>query len=221
MTPQSSITVREDLKEEGILSAAKSAFMELGYAETSMDLVAQRAHASKTTVYRRFPSKEALFSACIASECEARGMSFSIPALAVLPPDQALRDIGLRLLDLLWSPEAIRMEQIVTGEAARFPEVASLFFQAGPERVCAAISGYFEWAAANGKLSVANPRFAAEQFVASLKSLRYCETVFGHCGTPTEAERDAFVKDAVALFLDGARPKPEAPASLKASRVEP
>jgi TetR/AcrR family transcriptional repressor of mexJK operon len=200
-------TPRDDPKEESILSAANETFMELGYAATSMDLVAQRAHASKTTLYKRFPSKEALFSACIAAECEARGVIFPVSALAELPVDLALTEIGIRLLDLLWSPEAIRMEQIVAGEAVRFPEVASLFFEAGPKRVCEAMTEYFETAAKSGKLAVAKPRFAAEQFVASLKSLRYSEMVFGHRAEPAKKERDAFVVEAVALFLDGARPR--------------
>ncbi|SFK37825.1 TetR/AcrR family transcriptional regulator [Methylocapsa palsarum] len=198
---------RDDPKEESILGAAKEAFMELGYAATSMDLVAQRAHASKTTLYKRFPSKEALFSACIAAECEARGMNFPVSVFEELPVDQALAEIGSRLLDLLWSSEAIRMEQIVSGEAARFPEVAHLYFEAGPNRVCEAMTEYFEAAAKSGKLAVAKPRFAAEQFVASLKSLRYAGIVFGHGPKPAKQERDAFVVEAVALFLDGARPR--------------
>lgn len=207
MTSQHVHTLRDDPKEESILSAAKDAFMELGYAATSMDLVAQRAHASKTTLYKRFPSKEALFSACIAAECKARGTIFPVSALSDLPVDKALEGIGIRLLDLLWSPEAIRMEQIIAGEAARFPEVANLFFEAGPKRVCETVTEYFELARASGKLAVAKPHFAAEQFLASLKSSRYSEMIFGHGSRPTKKERDAFVVEAVALFLDGARPR--------------
>jgi TetR/AcrR family transcriptional repressor of mexJK operon len=205
MTADPLQSVRDDPKEESILSAAKDAFMELGYAATSMDLVAQRAHASKTTLYKRFPSKEALFSACIAAECEARGMNLPIPALLAMPIEAALSELAVRLLDLLWSPEAIRMEQIVGAEAGRFPEVASLYFEAGPIRVCGAMAEFFEAAQQAGRLAVAHPRFAAEQFVASLKSLRYSQMVFGHGAEPSKKERDAFVADAVALFLDGAR----------------
>ncbi len=201
------IELSRDPKEENILAAAKRSFMELGYAATSMDLVAQRAHASKTTLYKRFSSKEALFSACIAAECEKRGMSFPVAAFSELPVDRALKEIGKRLLDLLWSPEAIRVEQIVACEAARFPEVANLYFEAGPNRVCETVAEYFEAARASGKLAVPEPRFAAEQFFASLKGWRYAEMVFGNSARPTKEERDAFVDDAVALFLNGALPR--------------
>ena len=62
-------TQQPDAKEEKILAAARDLFLELGYAATSMDLVAQRAKASKTTLYTRFPSKETLFAETISTEC--------------------------------------------------------------------------------------------------------------------------------------------------------
>src|SRR5687768_754702 len=81
---------RQDPKAERILEAAKEAFMELGFAATSMDMVAQRARASKTTLYTRFPSKEALFAATISAECERRGMQFRPETFDGVPVEEAL-----------------------------------------------------------------------------------------------------------------------------------
>ena len=47
-------------KREAILSAALAAFLESGYAATSMDTVAGRAGVSKATVYAHFNSKDEL-----------------------------------------------------------------------------------------------------------------------------------------------------------------
>src|ERR1700722_8250715 len=96
--------VREP-KEQQILAAAKELFLERGYATTSMDMVAQRARASKTTLYTRFPSKEALFAATITAECEARGMVFRPSDFDHLPIAEALHQIGRRFVDLICSPE--------------------------------------------------------------------------------------------------------------------
>ena len=41
---------KPDAKEAQVLAAAREVFLELGYEATSMDLVARRAHASKTTL---------------------------------------------------------------------------------------------------------------------------------------------------------------------------
>jgi len=197
---------REDPKEEIILDAAKTAFMEHGYAATSMDLVAQTAHVSKTTLYARFPSKESLFAAAIAAECERRGLSFSPAHFADLSIEDALRRIGTMLVDLLWSPEALRMEQIVTGEASRFPEVAEIFFRSGPSHVMETITAYFVDAVAKGKLGIPaeEAEFAATQFITSFKGKLYCELLMGVRGTVTPEDRESFVARAVDLFLTGA-----------------
>lgn len=197
--------IREDPKEEKILAAAAAAFLEFGYAGTSMDVVAQRARASKTTLYTRFPSKEALFSATISAFCVHGGLGFEIDELLRLPAEAALRHIGRRFLDLILSPEAVRMEQIITGEAPRFPEVARLFHDAGPQKVRALVARYFEEATARGLLAVEDADFAARHFLMSLKTPN-CEELLGLEPLPPE-ERDDFVTRSVRLFLTGAAPR--------------
>lgn len=56
-------------KRNAVLDAAQASFLELGYAQTRMDLVAERAGVSKATVYAHFASKEDLFSAVIYRRC--------------------------------------------------------------------------------------------------------------------------------------------------------
>ena len=52
-------------KRETIISAAIQIFIEEGFDNASMDRIAERANASKRTVYNHFPSKEELFHAAI------------------------------------------------------------------------------------------------------------------------------------------------------------
>jgi TetR/AcrR family transcriptional regulator, mexJK operon transcriptional repressor len=196
-----------DPKEAQILAAAREAFLELGYAKTSMDTVAQRARASKTTLYTRFPSKEVLFAAVISEECRRRGMDFTPAEFAGIEPDAALREIGRRFLDLILSSEALRMDQIVTGEAARFPEVASTFRREGPERVIAAVACYFSDGAARGVFAAEDPQFLAGQFLTAVKGMLHEECMMGLREPPTADERTRFIARAVDLFLRGARPR--------------
>jgi AcrR family transcriptional regulator len=53
-----------------ILSAAMEVFAEKGYHETTVDDIAKRAGIGKGSIYRYFPSKEALFNALIESRIE-------------------------------------------------------------------------------------------------------------------------------------------------------
>ncbi|HLY57040.1 MAG TPA: TetR/AcrR family transcriptional regulator [Stellaceae bacterium] len=196
-------SVARDEKEAKILASAKDSFLELGFAATSMDLVAQRARASKTTLYTRFPSKEALFEAVIASECEAYGLRFTPDDFAGLPVDEALRSIAGRFLDLICSPQCLKVEQMILGEAARFPEIARSFENEGPERVCTAVAAYFADAAGRGLLDIADPRFAAEHFLSSLKGPCHHDAILRR-PLKQGPEREAFIAETVKLFLNGA-----------------
>lgn len=197
--------VREP-KEQQILAAAKELFLERGYAATSMDMVAQRARASKTTLYTRFPSKEALFAATITAECEAHGMMFSPSDFDGVPIAEALQQIGRRFVDLISSQAAVCLHQVITGEAARFPEVAEAFKKVGPDRICGAVAEYFAHAKARGLLDIDNPEFTAEYFLSCLKGA-HGDLVLGVRETPSEEERERFVSNVVRLFLRGATPR--------------
>jgi TetR/AcrR family transcriptional regulator, mexJK operon transcriptional repressor len=203
--PAREAPVREDRKEEQILDASRDLFLELGYADTSMDLVAQRARVSKTTLYTRFPSKEALFAATIKAECQRR-MPMDPAELAELPIDEALRRIARRFIDLVSSPAAVRVEQIVTAEAGRFPEAVETFLREGPYRVRGIVTRFFADAVERGVLAVDDPEFAASQFLMSLKGAPHCELVLG-LTLDTVPDSETFIEKAVALFLRGARPR--------------
>lgn len=199
-------TSEQDPKVEKILDAAKQAFLERGYAETSMDLVAKQASASKTTLYTRFPSKEALFAATIERECCRRGVLLEPEDLHGQPIAEALFCFGHRFLDLLASPEAVRVQQIVTGEAARFPELAQLYFQSGPLRTIEAAERLFAAAVRQGQLRGDDPAFMARQFLGMIKGFVDCEAVATCMPIPPE-QRDDYLRRAVDLFLAGAAPR--------------
>ncbi|MCI0600466.1 MAG: TetR/AcrR family transcriptional regulator, partial [Beijerinckiaceae bacterium] len=53
---------RGQKRREEIAAIAERLFLERGFAETTMQLVAARARASKETLYRHFGNKEELFA---------------------------------------------------------------------------------------------------------------------------------------------------------------
>jgi AcrR family transcriptional regulator len=52
---------RKDARPDEIIEAARTVFLERGFAAAKVDEIASRAGASKGTVYLYFPTKEALF----------------------------------------------------------------------------------------------------------------------------------------------------------------
>ena len=195
-----------DAKAEQILAAAREVFLELGYAATSMDQVAQQARVSKTTLYTRFPSKEELYTAVISAECERRGLRFAPEMFDGMPLREVLVQVGRRFVDLIWSEAAIRVHQSVAGEATRMPLAAQLYFRAGPEQGIANFVALFTRLADRGVIATDDPAFVARQFLAVLQGGSYCQLVLGLCPQPTEEERYAFVDKAIDLFLRGVAP---------------
>ena len=59
-----------DQRIESLLDIAVEAFAEHGYAGTSLDRLVDRSGVSKTTIYRRFGSKEGLFTTLIGQSVE-------------------------------------------------------------------------------------------------------------------------------------------------------
>ena len=195
---------QNDPRAERLLDAAKTAFMVHGYAAASMDQIARLAQASKTTLYTRFPSKDLLFIAVVRRECERRGMRFSPTDFDHLGLEAALREVGERFLALIWSREALRVHQVVTGEAARQPEIAQLFYEAAVAPACAGVVEYFARAMARGLLPQDDPSFVGMQFLASLQGGPHCALSLGLGEPPPDDERRAYVVRAVGLFLRGA-----------------
>ena len=59
------MAARAQVREEAILLAAMALLGEVGYDRMSVDAVAERAHASKATIYRRWPGKAELVGEAI------------------------------------------------------------------------------------------------------------------------------------------------------------
>jgi TetR/AcrR family transcriptional regulator, mexJK operon transcriptional repressor len=198
---------RHDAKATQILDAAMGIFIERGYAETSMDHVAQMARVSKTTLYTRFPSKELLFGACVERECERVGIIFDPEELIELPLEEALFRIARAFTEIHGSPTRLRAEQILAAESQRFPEVARVFLEHGPGRSDAAVTTFFRLAAERGLIQADDPGFVAEAFFGVAKAGLCYECELGLKPLPDHAQRENDARRAVHLFLHGILPR--------------
>ena len=188
-------------KAETILTAAERAFLASGFGAVTMDRVAREAGASKATVYAHFTGKEELFGAVVARVSERRFGGFSAEALDPRDIAASLTTIATRFLDLILSPEAIALNRIIVGEVTRFPALAQVFWDAGPERTRAQIEAFLRRAAASGSLAIADPRTAAEQFTALARGeIHYRSLLRPGDGADATAVKTA-AAGAVATFL--------------------
>ena len=188
-------------KAESILAAAQRTFLASGFGAASMDAIAREAGASKATVYAYFASKEELFGAVVARDSERYAEAFSGGELDPADAAGALLAIAERFLRLLLSPDVIALNRIIIGEVTRFPELAEVFWRAGPERIRVQVEGFLRRTAAAGSLDIADPRLAAGQFVSLVRGELHLRTLFGLATATGEDAVVAAANHAVATFL--------------------
>jgi TetR/AcrR family transcriptional regulator, mexJK operon transcriptional repressor len=187
-------------KAESILAAAQRAFLAGGFGAVSMDAIAREAGASKATLYAYFASKEELFGAVIARESERYAEGFSADSLDPRDVAASLTTIAERFLGLLLKPDVIAMNRIIIGEVARFPVLAELFWEAGPERVRVQLEDFFHRAREAGTLGIDDTRLAAGQFASLVRGEIHLLHLLG-LAKPDDAALRAAACTAVATFL--------------------
>lgn len=154
-------------KRREIFDAARTAFLERGYDNTSMDDVAVAAGVSKPTIYKHFGDKDQLFEETVLAEIAA-AESNTLALIAALPTSQDLyQDLcqfaRAHLADIL-QPRLVRMRRRLIGEAERFPNLAATWFENGAVAGIHTLADVFSKIADRGLLRLDDPLVAAEQF---------------------------------------------------------
>ncbi|MCZ7912458.1 TetR/AcrR family transcriptional regulator [Agrobacterium leguminum] len=126
------LKAEQNAAAERIIDAATTLFATRGFAGTSMEQVASQCGAGKDTVYRRFPSKVALFEAVV-EHAHAR----AVARLRDLPMPQGnalerLRTLMRELLHINMEPDLIALKRITFSEAVVFEKKAPIPPQPDP-----------------------------------------------------------------------------------------
>ena len=167
-----------------------------------MSRIAMCAGVSKGTLYNYFDGKAGLFAAWVAGECAAKLAAVFDGSDPDDEPAAGLRTIGTRMLMMMMSETGLTIYRLTVADAAKFPELAQIFYDAGPSRAITSMAAWLERQVATGKLAIADPVFAAEQFFA------LCQTRIGmqrRLGLLLQADEALFarvVDGAVVMFLN-------------------
>jgi TetR/AcrR family transcriptional repressor of mexJK operon len=193
-------------KQERVRAEARRLFTERGYERTTMDAIAAAARVSKQTLYSYYPDKAALFIAVIRSASVERPANRQAPGPAILDPvtepalASALTQLLVWIVDGMLEPGYLALLRVVIAESGRFPELASEFRQAVPDRGLATVRAILGEAAARRLVDPAVIDLAARGFLGSAVAyLGYDGLLGGRGPRPTEAE----LRRHVDLFLRG------------------
>ncbi|MET3926229.1 TetR/AcrR family transcriptional regulator [Devosia sp. 2618] len=196
---------RSARKRAAILEAATEMFLRTGFLGTNMDEIAARSSVSKQTVYKHFGSKEALFIEIVSA---MMGATDSLVHTA--PPDPKTReelqryllDYGYRQLKVAMTPELMQLRRLVIGEVPRFPDLARVLHERGPQRAINVLAEAFGRLTEQGLLACDDPVVAATTF----NWLVMAEPVnrvmlLGNAALPTDVQLQAVTIEATRVFM--------------------
>ena len=184
-----------------IVEAAFSAFMELGFAETSTLEIATRARASKRELYAEFSGKQELLLACIRERAERLKLPVDLPEItdrAIL--ERALVAFGAQLLREISDPAVVTVFRLAISEAVRAPEVAQTLNDVAIAASRTALREIMRQAIDARLLSGGAPEMA-EHFFGLLWGNRMLGLLLGIAERPSAREIAARAERAAAAFL--------------------
>lgn len=113
--------LRRPRRAHAIFDAALSLLVERGYHDLAMEAVAARAGVNKTTLYRWWPSKDAVLAAALT---ESDALALELPDTGSLEGD--LRALAGRFAELLTDPATAPIAATLLTAGADRPELAAV-----------------------------------------------------------------------------------------------
>lgn len=193
-------TPRSVAKRAAVLDAAHGCFLEHGYANTSMDMVAARAGVSKATIYAHFASKDVLFGAIICRRCEDQSGGLGAVSLGDADARTTLTTIARHLMDMLTAPEVVEIYRLVVAESPRHPDLARVYYEEGPGRGKQLIAEVLGKLAARGLLDMPDPWKATDLFVNMMRGEVFHRILLG-LPASDRLTLDATIAEAVEVMM--------------------
>ena len=137
-------------------------------APACCDIIRQ-VGGSRRAIYEEFGDKRGLFTAAVQEVCRGGASAPDQARAFELPPEQALRIFGQRLLEVLMSRETLALYRMLLGEVGRFPALGRLVFNSVPESAAKHLAVYLKEQTKLGVLDVKNPARAAWVFMEMLQ----------------------------------------------------
>jgi len=156
-------------KREAILQAAFRVFARKGFANACVKEIAAEAKVAKPTIYSHLDDKDALFREAMAAAAESVSATSAAAVEGLRHPGEDLVGafgVAARLLlDSCLTESSRALRRLTYAELPRFPELLDTVRGALNGRLIDDLAGHFALLSLAGRLHVADPVLAAEQFV--------------------------------------------------------
>ena len=198
---------RGEMRRAQILDAALTVFLEHGYDRATIDLVVQRAGASKATIYSFFGGKEGLFEALVGESAERILAGFPDVDGGIIDVRAALKNIAQRYLDVVMAPDALALWRLIVAEGPRFPGLAKDVYRVSNERLVARLAQALRTWSARKRIRPLDADQVARQFLAVVRGDLHIFALSGLLPDDLETAIHKNVQEAVKTFWPALRRK--------------
>lgn len=192
----------QSVKQDVIREAAQRLFLARGFAGTTTDAITREAGVSKETLYRYYPSKDAIFADVLGRLTLDSPHNSPLAVLEAAEPATieelrlVLTTLAARISTTMFHPDYLALVRVTIAEAPRFPELGAQFRARVPDRVIAGVEGLFRKAQERGMIESIDARAAALLFVGPLVTHLFFDGLLapvGEAQAPTVEARATLV----------------------------
>jgi TetR/AcrR family transcriptional regulator, mexJK operon transcriptional repressor len=146
-----------------------------------------------------------LFASLIVTECESLQRDLPIPKLSA-GLREALREFARQYIQTFINRKDVAFVRIIANESGRFPRLARLFYESGPEATIRRLSEFLERAKAKKLLEFDDSMEAAKQFLCLVRGELPLLIVLG-LSNLTEATIEQEIESGLNFFLKACQPR--------------
>ena len=193
---QTSVT---EAKKGLILDAAIETFLHRGYQASRVDAIGDQAGVSYATLYKHFPSKEALFEAAVDHlfrRLYDQWKEWQVPDAV----DAGLVSIGTNYCKLVANPVFIKSVRMLIGEVHNFPAMGKRFMDAR-DLFSNLTDSWLRKKVSEGGLTIADVPRARSEFIGMLSDVAYMPRLLLLDYTLSSTQTRQLVASATETFL--------------------
>lgn len=192
-------STRGEQRVARILKAATELFLKDGYDKTPVDAIVERSGGSKATLYSYFPTKAELFRAVVENIVSQHTRASELDTDQDI--DTALMHFGVKRLGIVLSPRHQSLLRLVISERDRFPDLADMYTQIGPNTSERALISYLAKLKDSRRLDVDDPEEAAGFLIGMMLHRWYTQRLLFLSEAPSKSQITRRVRSAVSRFL--------------------
>ncbi len=189
------------LKRKELIKYATDMFMEMGYEKASMNNLAKRSGSSKSTIYKHFRSRQALFIAVLDEKLRDHLAPIEKLDLTTLSIEEGLKLIGRTSIKVITSKDHINLCRIIYAEAERIPQVGKTYYEHGPKRGMAGVAKYLSTMVEKSRIRCTDPSLASQYFWGMILHKPMLERYCGIKGPMTAREQKSYIDKVVDSFI--------------------